>query len=891
MSLQTKIVYLILVLGTIFGVASYYSLQAGVLPAFYEFEQEQAKQSLTRALLALDTELDALDIINRQYSEWNHTKEFVLGNRDSYVEENLDTSSWDLSHMNMMLIFDTEGNLRWGGVQPPGGGPSLLPAQELLQPLNPGHPLLDLRGAEDVVQGVLLARTAPMLVSSHHILNDQGEGPSAGVLVIGRYLEGNAIQELQQRAGVQLAVSSRSDRGLSEHVLRELEMLPGYGGTTHVEYDDETISAHQIVFDLFSSPAIAIHVSSPRIVSGIGRTTARAAMFYLTGVTLVFLFVAWLAMRHWIMTPLSRLSAHMLRIRRTGDLGRKLDTSRRDEIGQLSREFDQLTGELGTAQRDLEQARDEALALAKAKSEFLARMSHEIRTPMNGVLGMVELLERTELDGKQLRYAQIIQESGKSLLGVINDLLDFSKIEAGKLTLEHITFDLQTFLNDSIDGLSPLAAAKGLTLHCMLPQLASISVVGDPFRLRQILTNLIGNAIKFTEKGSILVRVVSSEADEGYVNLRFEVADTGVGIAPDMQEKIFDSFAQEDGTTTRRFGGTGLGLAISMQLVEMMGGVLRVQSEPGKGSVFSFSLRMREIHQEELSESAKTLQSGVFKVKVERPKIGALNGRILLAEDNAVNQAVALGMLSAMGVSVVVANNGREALGQFSGSDFDVVLMDCQMPEMDGFTATQAIRDMEVRRGDGRVPIIAVTANASSADRDACIDVGMNDYLSKPYTIEQLFEILSKYLEQGEPVAERASGSENLGHLLGESDENSPGALDPEVLDRLAALQTNGAGDLVARVVDAYLASSRDLIDKLKASIHAKDADEVRKTAHALKSSSANVGAMSLSNLMLTIEKAAGQNDLETAEGLLPRVLEIYEKVLGELSLRMRACA
>ena len=891
MSLQTKIVYLILVLGTIFGIASYYSLQAGVLPAFYDFEQKEANQSLNRALLAIDAELDALDIINRQYSEWNHTRDFVLGKREQYAEENLDSSSWDLTHMNMMLIFDEQGMLRWGGFQDSIGGFLETPEEELLQPLTPGHPLLDLRGPEDVVQGILLAKKSPILVSSHQILNDQGEGPAAGTLVIGRYLDRTTVLELQQRAGVELSVSAKDDPTLSDHVRQELQLSPGDGVTSHMEYDDERVTGHEILYDLYGSPAVAIHVSSPRVVSGMGRSAAKAAMIYLTGVTLIFLFVAWLVMRNWIVVPLSRLSHHMLRIRRTGDLGRRLETTRSDEIGQLTREFDQLTGELGSVQRELEHARDEALALAKAKSEFLARMSHEIRTPMNGGLGMVELLERTELDGKQQRYAQIIQESGKSLLGVINDLLDFSKIEAGKLTLENITFDLQSFLNDSIDGLSPLAQEKGLTLHCMLPQFASISVVGDPFRLRQILTNLIGNAIKFTHEGSILVRVVSSKAEQGYVNLRFEVADTGVGIAPEMQEKIFDSFAQEDGTTTRRFGGTGLGLAISMQLVEMMGGQLRVQSEPGKGSVFSFSLCMREIYEEELTDSARTLQSGVFKLKVERPQVGSLTGRILLAEDNAVNQAVALGMLSAMGVSVVVANNGREALDQFLSSAFDVVLMDCQMPEMDGFTATQEIREIELSRGDSRTPIIAVTANASSADRDICIDVGMNDYLSKPYTVDQLFNMLSKYLEPGVPLASAASAPKSMGNLLADSSEDTSVALDPEVLDRLAALQQSGSNDLLARVVDAYRTSSKELMDMLASSIDAKDIEEVRKTAHALKSSSANVGAMVMSGLMLSVEKAAGQQDLETAEQMLPRIVEVYQKVIAELDLRMGAPA
>jgi CheY-like chemotaxis protein len=384
--------------------------------------------------------------------------------------------------------------------------------------------------------------------------------------------------------------------------------------------------------------------------------------------------------------------------------------------------------------------------------------------------------------------------------------------------------------------------------------------------------------------------VAAEELDDGHTDIQFSVVDTGAGISASKQKKIFDSFAQEDGSTTRRYGGTGLGLAISKQLVEMMGGDLRVESESGHGSVFSFSLRMAASSESEFSESIRSLQRGIFKRTIEPVVRRSLQGHVLLGEDNAVNQQVAIGMLEAMGVKVTVASNGKEVAGQFASGSFDAILMDCQMPVMDGFQSTDAIRHLEAERTDKPVPIIAVTANALAGDREKCIAAGMNDYLSKPYTMERLYKVLSKYLVGGTTSPQVAS-DDPTDEISAAEPCNSTIAIDPAALHELSQIQQAGSGDLVERVVLAYLESSAELIAELQSAVESSDADSVRTNAHALKSSSANVGALNLADLCQQIENKAREENLSDTDILQRRIQQEYEQAVAALQLRIEATA
>ncbi|QQZ43754.1 response regulator [Pseudomonas sp. SK3(2021)] len=412
------------------------------------------------------------------------------------------------------------------------------------------------------------------------------------------------------------------------------------------------------------------------------------------------------------------------------------------ELGDLSRHINNLAAGLEQASREQHQAmaqliqtREEAERANNAKSDFLAMMSHELRTPMNGVLGMLQLLETTEMTDEQHEYAALASESTEHLLKVINDILDFSRIERSALELEHIPFNLAELIGSSAQAFQHSAAQRGLDLQLRLPPgMESLQVKGDPTRIRQILVNLIGNALKFTEQGSVTIEPQWQALDHELLWFTCSVRDSGIGISPQSLELMFNAFQQADSSISRRYGGTGLGLPIARTLAERMGGTLRAQSEEGRGSVFTLEIPLA-LYQQSLPVLAPRVHSG---------HAHGEGRNVLLVEDNPVNQTVIQAMLRSLGFTVSIATDGAQAIRSAESLIFEAILMDCRLPLIDGYEATRQIRQLP---GCADLPIIALTANALQGDREACLSAGMNDYLAKPFKRTDLQQILQRWVQ------------------------------------------------------------------------------------------------------------------------------------------------
>ena len=847
--------------------------------SYREFENQDGLTNAMRldGFLALETQ--RIRQVARDWAYWDETADFLSGRHPNYVAENFDDQTFGNLAIDLVLMAGGDGTIAYERhvdsttLEPRSGA-----AREVRRFLA-GELGRRVLAEKREVTGLMKTDDGILAFAAVPVLRTERTGEAAGVLIYGRDLDEQVLEEARQQTILDVGLFTADQPGWPADVAEVWRGIAQSPQHLAKPISDDRLGAYVTLKDYAGQPIGLLRTVTPRDTKDRFELMGR----YLLGISVLLggvlaAVMVWMLERR-VLNPLAGISQVVSAVAHEGDLTQRVATSaRHDELSQLGGEINDMLAEIEN-QQSLRAARDSALAASAEKSRFLASMSHEIRTPMNAILGMLELVLETELTAQQQDRVQTAYRSAEGLLALLNDILDFSRLEAGKLQLELREFDLRELVESVVTLFVPSCEQKGISISCFVdPSLGART--GDPLRVRQIFTNLVGNAVKFTAQGEVTVEVRAADAPDC---IQFVVADTGIGIPPEQIATLFQPFAQIDSLTTRRYGGTGLGLAICRQLVDRMDGTLTVASAPGSGSRFACTLRLQaagagtvaaplerhaglhalvlgprdgtrealgaylaalgfEVRTRPQSAAVSLTEGGKIDLLVLDETVGGtaasvlrgqasrshipvlrlasftysqaanlagrapqpdgsvvlskpvllgklraaveralnpdtagaaaasrpaassrprslLGKRVLLVEDNAVNQALALGMLEAYEVTVECAENGEQALAKLADANYDLVLMDVQMPGMDGFEATRRWREEERRRDAPRLPIVALTAQAMAGDREACLACGMDDYLAKPFTRASLTEILRNWLGTNPPSSAAAAST------------------------------------------------------------------------------------------------------------------------------------
>jgi len=861
--------------GILFGIQ-----QRVVFPEFVELEKVEAERKLSICVDALRREIEQTEILAKGWAVQKETRRFLKHRSTGEGNSFLRGAAFSESGLDLIATRSAGSRELYGLFREPESG-AFSDLAGLLRPTGRNHScLVDHPNTRGTFSGLIPTGHGPLIVASTPVCAADGD-TEGGVLILGRFLGRDTIDLLVSQTQVDFELWP-IDCGLPEEYVSAAVNLEPDGSVLFNETEKGRLSILSRHPDLAGNPSFLLRVDADSGIISKGRASSLFATISIIVAGVNFLLVILLILDRLVLGRVERLNATVTRVERTDDLSRRAAVSGKDELGHLGGAMDRMLERLEQSRKEIVSMAREAETANNAKSDFLARMSHEIRTPINAVIGMTELTLDTSLTPEQREYLDAVKLSAYSLLAILNDILDLSKIEAGKLDIESIDFDLRNCVEDVGELMAPRAQEKGLQLAVLIHHDVPTRVKGDPNRLRQVLINLVNNAVKFTHEGEIVIRLVLAEEREDSLIVRFEVADTGIGISEKDQKKLFQSYSQTDSTISRRFGGTGLGLAITKQLVELMGGSIEVESRKEAGATFLFTVSLvrrprietvpeqaqtgdieglrvlcvdgnltnRKVFREQLkswgclfgeagngpdaldqlraaaerrepyevvlldyplpcmdgAELAKyikadpSIENTHLVLLTSHPRRGdaarmrsigfdayltkpvrysvlrrtlatvigrnsvdgqpdkstlitrhSLNeaararARILLTEDNVVNQKLAARLLEKAGYKFDLATNGSEALEALAHTSYSLVLMDCLMPEMDGYQATAEIRRREKGTG-AHTPIIAMTAEAMKGSRERCLEAGMDDYIPKPISPALLYETIEKHL-------------------------------------------------------------------------------------------------------------------------------------------------
>lgn len=710
----------------------YYLARNFLTQQLLEIESDQAAGHLRSAHQSVEVLREDLVSTVSDWANWDDTYAFVSNRQPAYVRENLTVDTFRRLQLDVLIVVDQHGRTLYAKARQGNEAP--------LQDAPPEFIALGesaaRQGSGPALSGLVATSAGTFLISSEAVRDSASILAPKGRLIMGRSLSTNVALSINRMGAVPVTVEPiGTNHRWSQPTGDDAPGRLPDGSMLYVSAG--SIDGHTLLNDISGKPAAVLHVRMDRPL----QATLVQAREYLLPTTLAiglaFCVVAIVVFELRVVAPIKKLARSMTAIGAAGSPLQRVDeTYRAAEFVVLSKSINAMLAQI-ELQQSMRKDRDAAIEANRLKSDFLATMSHEIRTPMNGVLGMCELLQRTNLDARQRHLSDTVLRSARSLLGMLNDILDFSKIESGKLQLEVAAFSPAEVLNNVTAPFIAAAQAKGVDFNTHIEASVPALAIGDALRLRQILNNLLANAVKFTAQGAVGVTCAVAHSDNQRVELRFTVTDTGIGIAPEVQAHIFDAFTQAEPNTSRRYGGTGLGLAIVRRLVELMGGQLGVKSAMGHGASFWFTVRL------ERCDAVPGMLPGLGADMATAPRFSAAHApAVLLAEDNAINREVLTEMLEVMGCQVTAVENGAQAVAAGAGRSFDAILMDCQMPLLDGHAATAELRALERTTGQRRTFIIALTADATVENRQRCFEAGMDTVVTKPVSQARLRDLI-----------------------------------------------------------------------------------------------------------------------------------------------------